>query len=678
MALQNKQDVFVVLLFTLFCLILYFNSLWGIFIFDDYHSVINNLFIKDASHIPLFFKGHYTSEVEIPRGMFRPLLLLTFCFNYFFSGLQPLGYHIINILLHFVNGILLYSFLRLVKPDLPFGLALLCGLLFLAHPLNTEAVGYISSRSDLMVFLFIFIGFICYLKKRLAFALFSYLLGLLSKETALVFPFLIAMFDFLKPTLQTNSAEHKQICRTRNKYLFYLALTVAAILYWLYRQFIFGKSASIIAVSLQNPTRSFYANMLTQSAVALFYLRLFIWPQPLAMHHNFPILGSLSEPLAFFSVIILATAVVFIFLLRKKYPLISLGLAWYLICLLPKFYAPLHIVAAEHHFYLPGFGIYLILAVMFKKLYEKFRLRFMIVTIGMLCLFTLLVWFRNYEYSDELTFWRKSLEVDPSSPIAHHNLGLLYNDIGLYPEAEEKLKKTLSLAPAYADNLTKSVAENLANTYRLQKKFNEALAQINKTIESGLYNFGTYQSLGAIYLDMKDDEKAQEAWKKGLQLNPKSSGLLYNLGLLYLRKSQLPEAKEFFHKALHYDPDLYYAHYSLGYVLEEEGQTDAAIKAYKKAVNLEPNLAKAHYRLGTLYTKKSDPRALWELKETIRLAPNFAEGHINLAVLYSSMQPPQMELAKEHAKKALALGYEVNSDFLKIIGLEENKGGEKE
>lgn len=669
---QSKQDFLVVLLFAIFSLVLYFSSLWGIFIFDDYHSVIDNLFIKDARHFPLFFQGHYTSETEIPRGMFRPLLLLTFSFNYIFSGLHPLGYHIINIILHFVNGILLYSFLRLLKPDLPFGLALLFGLLFLAHPLNTEAVVYISSRSDLMIFLFILIGSICYLKGRLALAFSSYSLGLLSKETALVFPFLIVMFDSLKPSLRVNSTQEKHIPRTRNKYFFYFAVAAVSILYWLYRQYLFGENARI-AFPLQNPVRSLYSNILTQSAVALFYLRLFLCPQPLTIHHNFPILNSFLEPLAFFSIIIFIPVIIFIFLLRKRHPLLSFGLAWYLICLLPKFYAPLYIVAAEHHFYLPGFGIYLILAVMFKRIYEKFRLRFTIVTIGVLCLFILLVWFRNYEYKDELTFWRKSLKVDPSSPIAHHNLGIVYNYMGLYTEAEEELKKALSLAPPYADNAVKNVAENLANTYRLQKRFEEALAQLNKIVESGLYNFGTYQNLGAIYLDMKDEEKAEEAWRKGLELNPKSSGLLYNLGLLYLRKSQLHKAKELFQKAIQYDPDFYQTYYSLGYIFGEEGQIDLAIKTYKKYIQFDPKFANAHYCLSRLYAKKSDPRALWELKETIRLAPNFAEGHINLAVLYSSMEPPQMELAREHAKKALSLGYDVNKNFLKIIGLEENK-----
>lgn len=667
---QSKENFLVVLLLAIFCLTLYFNSLWGIFLFDDYHSVIKNLFIKDARHFRLFFLGQYTSEIEIPQGMFRPLLLLTFSFNYFFSGLQPLGYHIINILLHFVNGILLYSFLRLLKPGLPFGLALLSSLLFLAHPLNTEAVIYISSRSDLMVFLFILIGSVCYLKRRFTFAFFSYLFGLLSKETALVFPFLIVMLDFLKPSLQENSVDNREISKTKNKYFFYLGMAAATLIYWLYRQALFGQGASITA-SMHNPVRSFYSNILTQSAISFYYLRLFIWPHPLTIHHNFPVLNSLFHPFAFFSVTAISLILMLIFMLRKKWPLVSIGLAWYLICLLPKFYAPLHIVAAEHHFYLPSFGIYLILAVMLKELYVKFKRRFYIAGIGILCLFTLLVWFRNYEFKDASTFWRKSAQTDPSSAIAHHNLGVVYNDIGLYPEAEEELKKTLSLAPAYADNAVKNVAENLANTYRLQKRFKEALEEINRIIQLGFYNFGTYLSLGTIYVDMGDGEKAEEAWKKGLSLNSRSAGLLYNLGLLYFQKSQPSQARKFFEQAIQYDPDLYNAHYSLGYIMEDEGQIDSAIKFYEKSIHLEPRFVDAHYRLGTLYTKKSDSRALWELKETIRLAPNFAEAHITLAALYASMQPPQIELAREHAQKAISLGYPVNADFLKVIGLEQ-------
>lgn len=675
---RARQDSAIVLCLTIFCIILYFNSLWGIFIFDDSHSIVHNLFIKDGRYIPLFFQGYYTSETEIPFGMFRPLLLLSFSFNYLFSGIQPLGYHIINLLLHFLNGILFFCLLRtlnrsdnlsslgetnLSRAELPFGLALLISLLFLAHPLNTEAVAYVSSRSDLIVFLFISLGFICYLKKRFFLALCLYPLGLLTKETTLVFPLLISAFIFL-----FHQDKKTHLCEKNKPVSFYIFLMGISTFYWIGRNILLNsmpKDNFLITTA-----RSIWSNFLTQSAVTVFYLKLFFWPHPLVIHHNFPILASLFQPLAIVSVIAISALIVSIFILRKRHPLISFGLAWYLICLIPKFYARLNIVAAEHHFYLPSFGIYLILAGMTKNTYLKFRRKFIIIATGIISIFTILVWFRNYEYKDEFTFWKKSLEADPTSSISHHNLGLVYAYMGLYPEAEEELKKAQSLAPAYANRVFKYTVENLANIYRLQKRFDKALEGINKNIKSGLYDFGTYQSLGVIYQDMKEDAKAQEAWEKGLALNPEASGILYNLGMFYLNKKEFLKAKEYLQAAIKADPDLYAAHFGLGCVLEEEGQIDSAILAHRRAAYLQPKFVDAHYHLGTLYAKRADPRALNELKATVRLAPNFAEAHNNLAVLYASMQPPQLELAREYARKALSLGYVVNKNFLRIVGLE--------
>ena len=522
---RNTRDIFVVLTLSFFCLLLYFNSLSGIFIFDDEHSILNNLYIKDARYIPMFFKGYYTSEAEIPKGMFRPLLLLSFSFNYLFSGLHPLGYHIINLLLHFLNGVLFYCLLGLLsslnaypeewgalraRKTLPFGLTLALTLLFLAHPLNTEAVAYISSRSDLMVSLFILLGIIVYLKKKFSLVITFYILGLLSKETALVFFPLIFALDFIYQRNAETSREEKR----KRLFLNFLILGIS-ILYWVYRGAVFGSTAkNILLAPLHNPIRSFWSNILTQAAVTLFYLRLFLWPEPLTMHHSFPILNSLSNPLAFFSVFAITVFITLGWGLRRKYPLISLGILWYLVCLIPKFYASLHVVAAEHHFYLPGLGVYLILAAFSKNLYLKFRRKFIIIAIGIVSVFSVVVWFRNYEYKNEFIFWSRAVETDPSSAIAHFNLGAIYTARSFYPESEDEFKKSRMLAPAYAEQLFKNVREQLANIYRLQKKFPEALRQINENIELGFYNFGTYQSLGVIYLDMKDEEKAKEAWEK--------------------------------------------------------------------------------------------------------------------------------------------------------------------
>lgn len=615
--------------------------------------------------------------------MLRPLLLLSFSFNYLFSGLSPLGYHIINILLHFLNGVLFYCLLKLLfslsggqeeeddlrtKKSLPPGLTLSLTLLFLAHPLNTEAVAYISSRSDLMVSIFILLGIIAYLKRKVFSVITFFILGLLSKETALVFFFLILALHFVYyRNVKMPQAEKRKLLFLN---FFIIGLSI---LYWVYRGAVFGLAAkNIILAPLLSPIRGFWSNTLTQSAVTLFYLRLFFWPDPLTIHHNFPILNSLSNPLAFFSVLAITVFIALGLGAKRKYPLMSFGILWYLICLIPKFYASLHVVAAEHHFYLPGFGVYLILAGFSKNLYLRFKREFIIIAIGIISVFSVVVWFRNYEYKNGFIFWSRAIETDPSSAIAHFNLGAIYTARGLYPESEDEFKRARALAPIYAEQLFKNVREQLANIYRLEKRFPEALGQINENLELGFYNFGTYQSLGVIYLDMKDEEKAKEAWEKGLSLNPDAAGIHYNLGIQYLRKKELSKAEEHLRKAMQLAPDLHPAHFGLGSVLEEEGDIDGAIRAYEKSARLQPKFVNAHYRLGILYAQKSDSRAIRELRITIGLAPESAQAHTTLAALYAAMNPPQLELARTHTQKAISLGYPVNNNFLTIIGLRQN------
>ena len=267
---NRQQNILAVLLLGIFGIILYFNSLQNTFTFDDIHSISDNLYIKDPRSIPLLFKGYYASNPYIPKGMFRPLLLLTFAFNYFFDGLRPLGYHIINILIHCLNGILLYSLLRLLKIDLKFGCALFISLLFMAHPLNTETVTYISCRSDLLVTFFIMLAFYSFVKEKIFLSAVLYILALLTKETALVFSPLILSYWFLY-------LKGKQIKKNADKILvFIFILILISILYWVYRGIIFKLNLNdIIFSSSKSAIRGFWSNIYLQLTVSILYLRLF-------------------------------------------------------------------------------------------------------------------------------------------------------------------------------------------------------------------------------------------------------------------------------------------------------------------------------------------------------------------------------------------------------------------
>lgn len=665
---RRLQDNLAVVLFALACLILYFNSLNNGFVFDDLHTITGNLYIKDLHYSPLFLKGYYTSSANIPKGMFRPLLLLTFSFNYFFSGLKPLGYHIINITLHLLNGVLLYGLLRFLKKDLPFGLSVFIGLLFIAHPLNTEAVSYLTCRSDLMASFFILSAFFSYVKNKLLLSLFLFLLALLTKETALAFPLLVFSYGFLR---NPGFSEYRQ----KNKALFYFALIGAAMLYWAYRHYCIGINTHLLALP-SSPLRSFRANILTQSAVSLFYLRLFIWPHPLTIHHAFPIINSLLEPPAFISVIILGIAIALIFVFRKKQPLISLGIAWYLICLGPKFYAVLNVVAAEHHFYMPSFGIYFILAAACQNLYLRSRRYIIYILSGAICIFAPIVWFRNYEWRSAFNLWKAAAEADGHSAIALHNLAAEYLQKKEEDRAEGLFKKALSFSSGIEIHVQGRI--NLAYIRERQGKLPEAENLLKEALKINRNDYVIYQFLGRVYLKMGREKEAEETWNKGLSLNPLANEIQVNLGELYLHKKDLGRAKEYFQSAIKSNPDDFLAYFDLGQALEQEYKTEEAIRAYKESLKRNPAYALAHYSLGTLYAQKANPRALWHLKEAVRMNPNFSEAHNNLAVLYASMEPPQTELARRHAKKALSLGYPADKKFLKIIGLEENRPDKKE
>ncbi len=654
---QNKLAVIILFLFSIF---LYFNSLGNGFIFDDLHTIPDNLYIKDPGYIHLFFKGFYTSVSDLPKGMLRPLLMITFVFNYMFSGLNPLGYHLVNILVHFLNGLLLYLVIRIFNKNTPFGLGLFLSLLFIAHPLNTEAVNYISCRSDLLVTFFVLSAIFCYSRKNNLAALFLYILALLTKESALVFLILAVSYDFI----YRQTSKTKPI--TRNSIIFYSGLVILTCFYWFWRMeaFHFG-----IKAITDNPLRSFWSNALLQSVISVFYLRLFIWPYPLNLHHAFADYATVFNPIVFFSLVFIFICFILIFVCRRKYPLLSFGISWYLICLSPKFYAVLHFPAMEHHSYLPSVGIYFVLGVILLKIYRKFKKLFIYFSVLTLGIFAILVWVRNYEWSDPVRFYEVAVKRSPNSAVAHNNLGIEYLKKDFMDFAEKEFKAALSLSNSV--DIQVNCRINLSRIYANKEDYDLAVKVLNDalTIKNDFYKI--YQALGFIYIQKQDKERAKEVWLKGLRFNPYSSGLLDNLGVLALEKNNLEEAKMYFQSAISNMPDDFTAHFGLGEVLEWSGDIDGAVKEYEKSVSLNPAYSHAHYALAALYLRQSDRRALWHLKETVRIAPDFAQAHNDLAVLYASLIPPKIDLAVEHAKKALSLGYAVDEEFLKILNLPE-------
>src|SRR3989338_7005755 len=337
----------------------YFNSLSNPFIFDDRHTIVENNYIKHRETLSNLFTNKVTS-FPIAKGMWRPLLMLSFAFNYFISGLSPHSYHLINVLLHFLNAVLLYLLLETFLKELSFGRRLGLTLIFCLHPINTEAVTYISSRSVTMCAFFILSGFYCYVRWRhdrktrfFLLSLASYILALMTKEIALILQMLIITYEFIY---------NKNFWKERREivlgFLPFLLITFGYIfmIKLIFNEVfgLFAKAKSSLAI------RPYSSNIPTQGAVSFFYLYLFFYPFNLCVDHNFPIILSLKNPLGTIPLALIIISILTAIGLRKRLPLIALSISWYFICLLPQFYGRLNLVAAEHHPYLAYFAVYFI------------------------------------------------------------------------------------------------------------------------------------------------------------------------------------------------------------------------------------------------------------------------------------------------------------------------------
>src|SRR5437867_7074307 len=268
----------------------YWNSFRVPFVFDDLDTIQRNSFVR-------FGGVEYYSHLR-PYLSPRSLLFLTFAFNNWLNGENPFSYHVVNVLLHILNGLLVFALARWVyrvlAPSPPEGYALLAAAFFLCHPVQTESVTYISSRSELLSTLFYLIGFLVFVlwpEGQVGFLCslavgIPYLFGLGSKETAVTLPASIFVYDYLL----LSGAEFRLMLSRWRFYLTYVLGASAAIHYLLAigLKGVVGGNAPV--------TLSSQEYLLTQTRVIIRYIKLVLFPVGLNLDYDFRPSLKLFEP----------------------------------------------------------------------------------------------------------------------------------------------------------------------------------------------------------------------------------------------------------------------------------------------------------------------------------------------------------------------------------------------
>jgi tetratricopeptide (TPR) repeat protein len=209
---------------------------------------------------------------------------------------------------------------------------------------------------------------------------------------------------------------------------------------------------------------------------------------------------------------------------------------------------------------------------------------------------------------------------------------------------------------------------NLANVLITEGKYPEALNTIDEALHATkIPAMGVYQTIGVIYMNVQQPEKALDAWNQELKLYPDSLETVLNLAIYHYGKGNYSLAGSLFHRIIVQKPDHYLGYYGLGQVRERENNLPEAARLYQEAIRIKPNDAGGHYFLASVYARLGDAKAITHFQRAIELNPRYCQAHNDLAVAYASLKNPEWRLADKEIEDAKALGCPVNKDFVALV-----------
>jgi tetratricopeptide (TPR) repeat protein len=554
---------------------------------------------------------------------------LTFALNYHFGGTSVVGYHLVNILIHLITSWLVFLLLKRVFRK-RFLLAFGGSLIFLAHPLQTQAVTYISQRMTSLAAMFFFLALYLYILAResaihqpirhwLSYgaALLCGALAVLVKQNTAVLPAAIFLFDryFL--------AGEK---RLSTPHLLAYVVPFAAVPLWLAVDsllvpLLVGGGIAHVGgvpnlVHLRNLSPINY--LVTEFSVIWYYLRLLIIPYGQALDYDYPIVASIwtvKNLIAFLGIAALLTGASF---LRKRLPLVSAGIFWFFLCLsVESTIIPLDPIF-EHRLYIPLFGFILVVMAGFARLPRRAAL---IIGTSLICVLAVLTWQRNQLWNDPIAFYRDNLKRAPRSERVNLDLANAYRKEGRLAEALPLYQQALKINPDYV-----LIHINLSKLYVIQKDYSKAAAILQEGIRRNPSYYKLYNNLGVIYNMLGKFNEAAAYLQEGVQLEPDNATLHFNLGLALERLARYDEAIEHFRRAIaleYSNPDY---HFNLGLALYRNGNPRGALEAFLVAGQVNPAHADALFNAAMVSLELGDVATAQSLATRIQgLAPDMAQ-----------------------------------------------------
>jgi len=444
-------------IFFVFVFVLYFNSIPGEFVFDDEFLLKNNVHLDSFRDFISFFTSG-ESHFE------RPVRFVSFYLDTLVFGKSTIGYHISNILYYFLLCTLAYSFSKRMFEDSRF--AFVVALIFIAHPLHTEGVAYISGRKDVLAGIFSFASLICFdsflLTRKRQTALWTvlfFLLAIGTKEIYAILPILCGLIQVYR----------NQSFRFQKR--FYIFLMMVAGMFLLMVLFIRNKPFFDYLNTIPIYGNNQGVNFATAAKICAIILSLAFFPFGLSADYSFNVVKRI-DLMSVESLMVILGACCYVFVMIyafRRDKRIAFGLAWAAICLLPICqFVPYPEVISERSIIFLSYGVCVILAALILKLPVTQAAVIMVLVISIFSAYTIM---RNPVWRNEFTLWQSVVQRHPECARARYNLGLEFVEKKLFQEAENEFKASLRINPPElitVPDYSIGALLNLGNVYALQ------------------------------------------------------------------------------------------------------------------------------------------------------------------------------------------------------------------
>lgn len=493
--ISKLSSLYLITLLFLLALVCYLNTFGNSLFYDDEQFIYNNDAVKTLDIEKIFSQSLVSSSGKI-SNYFRPLLFLGFGIEYQLFGSNGFIYHFNSFIIHFLSGVFLYLFLlKLFKNKF---LAFSTALLFLIHPIQTEAITYASGRGDPLSFLFCVISLFLLLSTKKYTRLISYLFfifALLSKEIALMLPGLVFATSYL-----LHEKNLKKAIKISTPYF------AIALCYFLLRITIFNFANTL---NFYNAENIYASNIFVRinTFINLFpnYTQLLLYPKNLFIERDYSI-NIFTKATA--TTIIAFTGISFAFFAaykhRRKNSIFLFSLLWIFVSFIPTMgIIPINGIFYEHFLYFPSVGFFLIASYCIFLLYKKNTTLFFFSTPFLLCFVLLLIIRtinRNYEWHDPIRFYNQTLS-HVQSPRILNNLAMAYIEEGDVEKAITTYKKAISFSQAYPEP-----HYNLGNAYLGIQEIHPAIAAYKEALRIDPSFYLAYVKLYNLYQSSSDKD----------------------------------------------------------------------------------------------------------------------------------------------------------------------------